>query len=151
MITFPTYIFNFNTARRILMAENINLVHCHQSSSTLGLEFMYFSAILGIRVILTEHSLYGFRSFLDIHFNRVAKAFFPLCYKIIAVSKTTRNNIITRSGICKSKLIVIPNGVADVRHFKKNRIITPNTKIKIITVGRMTFRRGTDLLIEILP
>ena len=82
--------------------------------------------------------------------------FFNFCDYIIAVSKATRNNILIRSQIDINKVIVIPNGVSDVFMYKKTKTKNINidqTKkiIKIITVGRMTYRRGIDLLIDILP
>lgn len=62
--------------------------------------------------------MYGFRSFADIHFNRVTKLFVPFCDKVIAVSKTTRNNIILRAGLRPEQVVVIPNGVSNVEHIK---------------------------------
>lgn len=76
------------------------------------------------------------------------------CDYIIGVSKTTKNNIILRAKVDKSKIVVIPNGVADVSHIARRRSQNKLLKkmngkrvIKIICVGRMTYRRGTDLLI----
>lgn len=91
-------------------------MHCHQTGSTLALEFIFFARILGLKVVLTEHSLYGLGSLADIHFNRVSRLFVSLCDKVIAVSKTTRNNIIVRAGAEVNKVVVIPNGVANVSH-----------------------------------
>ena len=61
MFSYPTFLFNYPAARKILMEEDIQVVHCHQTSSPLALEFMFFGALLGKTVILTEHSLVGFK------------------------------------------------------------------------------------------
>jgi hypothetical protein len=42
----------------------------------------------------------------------------PFCDKVIAVSKTTRNNIILRAGLRPEQVVVIPNGVSNVEHIK---------------------------------
>jgi phosphatidylinositol glycan class A protein len=94
-------------------------VHCHQTGSTLALEFVFFAKVLGVRVVLTEHSLYGFRRVADICFNRVSRLFLGLCDHVIAVSKTTRNNIILRGEVERGRVTVIPNGVSDVSHVKR--------------------------------
>lgn len=65
--------------------------------------------------------MYGFRSISDIHFNRVSQLFANFCDFVIAVSKTTRNNIILRTGVEKNKVIVIPNGVSDISAIRKKR------------------------------
>jgi hypothetical protein len=45
-----------------------------------------------------------------------------MCDYIIGVSKTTRNNIILRADADKSKVIVIPNGVANVSHIANKNL-----------------------------
>jgi len=107
--------------------------------------------------MITEHSLYGFRSLSEIHFNRACRYFLRLCDQVIAVSKTTRNNIILRGQMKANQVVVIPNGVSNISHIRDKRMQSgqcgsqKGNKIRIISVGRMTYRRGTDLLIEILP
>ena len=70
MVIMPSFLFDFFEAKRILEYENIDIVHCHQSSSTLALEFIVYCKLLGIRVILTEHSLLGFRVYIHIIYNK---------------------------------------------------------------------------------
>lgn len=118
MNTYPTFIFNFNQARRILDHEQVDIVHCQQTSSCLALEFIFFAAVTGRRVVLTEHSLVGVKQVGEIMFNRACRIFLPACSKIIAVSRTTRNNLILRSNARPEQLVVIPNGVSDVAHIR---------------------------------
>lgn len=111
MVIMPSFWFDFPEARRILNYEKINIVHCHQSSSTLALEYIIYCKALGIRVILTEHSLIGFREVSHIIYNKFSEIFLKKCNKIIAVSQTAKNNLILRASLHPKSIIVIPNGV----------------------------------------
>lgn len=121
MYSYPTFLFNFPQARKILLHEKIDLVHCHQSSSPLALEFIFFATILRKTVVLTEHSLVGLKETTEIFFNRICQALVPACSKVITVSRTTRNNMILRTKACPSKFVVIPNGVSDISHIMEIR------------------------------
>jgi hypothetical protein len=54
----------------------------------------------------------------DAVFNGVCRVFVNMCDQVIAVSKTTRNNVVLRTGVKVENVKVIPNGVSDVSHVK---------------------------------
>lgn len=98
-------------AKNILMKEKINIVHVHQSSSPLGICYSIFGYFLGLKIIHTEHSLYGSTSLTDMHFNWAMTAVYEIYDKFICVSRATRNNFILRCHVNSSKIIIIPNAV----------------------------------------
>jgi glycosyltransferase involved in cell wall biosynthesis len=98
-------------------------------------------------VVLTEHSLIGLKSIVEIHYNAVFRMLLPSCDGVIAVSRATRNNIMMRGQLDVGRVRVVPNGVAKPCRAGKDRKKNSDGLIKIIVVGRLTFRRGTDLLI----
>ena len=110
-MSYPTFILNFMRIKSITERENIQIFHCHQSCSPLSLECLFFAKILKVKSILTEHSLVGFSNISDIHYNIIFQILLPPCEKIIAVSRTTRNNIILRANLNPQQVTVIPNGV----------------------------------------
>ena len=98
-VIYPTFLLSYPEARRILKRESIEIVHCHQSTSTLGLEYGLYAKFMGLKVVHTEHSLFGFTSLPDIHLNKVISNVFFHYDRLIVVSRTTRNNLILRANL----------------------------------------------------
>ena len=73
--------------------------------------------------------------------------------KVICVSRATRNNYLLRTGISEDKLIVIPNAIKtkSKSETKNKSEMVDNHKLSIIFVGRLSYRRGVGLLVDILP
>jgi phosphatidylinositol glycan class A protein len=46
--------------RNILLREKIQIVHGHQSSSSLAHECILYARTMGLRICFTDHSLFGF-------------------------------------------------------------------------------------------
>lgn len=110
-ISFPNFVTDYPRAKEILLSEGIDIVHTHQSTSPLGLAFGIQGYHLGLRVVLTEHSLFEFKKIDGIIFPWVLTPFHTLYDKFICVSRATRNNLIIRNKQHSSKSIVIPNSV----------------------------------------
>jgi len=56
-----------------------------------------------------------------------------------------------RTKIAADQIFVIPNAV-DTSKFKPDRgLVFPKGRINIVVICRMTFRKGVDLLVEIIP
>lgn len=93
----------------------------HQSSSTLGVCYAIFGYYLNLKVIQTEHSLYGYTSFIDMNFNWAMTSVYELYDRFICVSRATRNNFIMRCHVNSEKIIIIPNAVEkDLTIIKNN-------------------------------
>ena len=78
-------------------------------------------------------------------------------YKVIAVSKFTRQNTISRFNLPLDKVFVLPNGVntkkfykSDFPNYLKKRYSINNEKI-ILTLARVIERKGHDNVIESFP
>jgi phosphatidylinositol glycan class A protein len=150
-VIYPTFILEYPEARSILRDEKIDLVHTHQSSSVLGICYGIFGYHLGLRVVHTEHSLYGFRTLAEMCFCWTITPVFELYDRLICVSRATRNNLIIRCRTNSSKTIVIPNAVMAPTVGQLGPQIKDNKQIRIVVVSRMVYRRGIDVLIPLLP
>lgn len=122
------------------------IIHSHLSKS-LYATFLP-SIIFGINHIYTEHNTYN---------KRRSKAYlYPVEYliynslkHIICISEPTKFELLSYLPSIKShKVSVIENGTKLYQHterdFKKKRF-------NILILGSLTFKKGVDLLIEILP
>lgn len=49
------------------------------------------------------------------------------------------------------KIFVIPNAVDTTRFSPDRSLIHPKNKINIVVMCRMTYRKGVDLLVDIIP
>lgn len=67
----PTLSGSLPIIRTILVREGITLVHGHQAFSTLCHESLLHARTMGLRVVFTDHSLYGFADLGSIHMNKV--------------------------------------------------------------------------------
>jgi len=148
--------------REICYTEKVDIIHCHQSASCLSLEGIFHSKMLGKNVVLSEHSLYGF-SFLDeASLNKVIRTFFVDADETISVSHVATENLILRGMINPKNAFTIPNAIdntkfkppseKEIKELKKNRIKEGKEEIiTIVSVSRQAERKGTDLLIEVIP
>lgn len=69
----PTLSGSLPIIRTILVREGITLVHGHQAFSTLCHESLLHARTMGLRVVFTDHSLYGFADLGSIHMNKVLR------------------------------------------------------------------------------
>ena len=148
--------------REICYTEKVDIIHCHQSSSSLSLEGIFHSKLLGVNVVLSEHSLYGF-SFLDeASLNKVIRTFFVDMDETISVSHVATENLILRGMVNPKMAHTIPNAIdntkfrppteKELKDMKKKKIKEGKEDIiTIVSISRQAERKGTDLLIEVIP
>ena len=167
---FPTIFGMFPALRRILIQEQIDLVHAHQAFSTMGNEAMLHARTMGYRVVFTDHSLFGFADASSILVNKTLKFTLADVHAAICVSHTSKENTVLRACIPPDRVYVIPNAVEaslfrpDVLHAQKQFCSTvdsssnaspPNNnalpKITIIAMSRLVYRKGIDLLAAVVP
>ena len=148
--------------REICYKERIDIIHCHQSSSCLSLEGIFHSKLLGKNIILSEHSLYGFSYLDEASLNKVIRTFFVDVDETISVSHVATENLILRGMINPKMTHTIPNAIdntkfrpaneKEIKEMKKKRIKEGKEDIiTIVSVSRQAERKGTDLLIEVIP
>lgn len=148
--TLPTFYGTLPIIRTILIREKISLVHGHQAFSTLCHEALMHSRTMGYKVVFTDHSLYGFADAGSIHMNKVLQFTLADVSQAICVSHTSKENTVLRSGLPPEKVFVIPNAV-DTAMFKPATERLSNDEITIVVISRLVYRKGADLLVEVIP
>ena len=158
----PILLGDLKILREICYREKIDIIHCHQSSSCLTLEAIFHSKMLGVNIVLSEHSLYGFSYLDESSLNKVIRTFFVDVDETISVSHVATENLILRGMINPRITHTIPNGIDNTKfkplsekekkEMKKMRIKEGKEDIiTIVAVSRQAERKGTDLLIEVIP
>ena len=148
--------------REICYTEKIDIIHCHQSTSCLSLECIFHSKMLGVNAVTSEHSLYGFSFLYEGSLNKVIRTFYVDIDEAISVSHVATENLILRGMINPKIVHTIPNGIDNTKfrppsekELKEMRKIKlkegKEDIITIVSVSRQAERKGTDLLIEVIP
>ncbi|CAB4283039.1 unnamed protein product [Prunus armeniaca] len=105
---------------------------------------------MGYKVVFTDHSLYGFADAGSIHMNKVLQFTLAEVSQAICVSHTSKENTVLRSGLPPEKVFVIPNAV-DTAMFKPAPERLSSHEIVIVVISRLVYRKGADLLVEVIP
>lgn len=111
----------------------------------------HITSAMGVRTVFTDHSLFEFKDMNSIHLNKVLKWALSEVDAAIAVSHTNKENLALRARIDPSKIYVIPNAVDTTKFRPDPKLKLNNGKINIVVVCRMNFRKGVDLLVDIIP
>ncbi|CAL1137393.1 unnamed protein product, partial [Cladocopium goreaui] len=149
--TFPTFLSFFPLIRKVLIREDVDIVHGHQATSNLAHECILHARTMGYHTVYTDHSLFGFADAACIHVNKLLKFFLTNVEHCICVSHTNRENLVLRAALNPSDVSVIPNAV-DTRRFQPDasqRSAEP--WITVVVVSRLTYRKGVDLLVGAVP
>ncbi|TXG73815.1 hypothetical protein EZV62_002394 [Acer yangbiense] len=148
--TLPTFYGTLSIIRTILVREKISLVHGHQAFSTLCHEALMHARTMGYKAVFTDHSLYGFADVGSIHMNKVLQFTLADVSQAICVSHTSKENTVLRSGLPPERVFVIPNAV-DTAMFKPAPKPLGRNEIIIVVISRLVYRKGADLLVEVIP
>ncbi|KAG2490079.1 hypothetical protein HYH03_011544 [Edaphochlamys debaryana] len=108
---FPSLLGWARLLRSVCLREGASLVHGHQAFSTLALEAVLVAAGMGLRVVFTDHSLFGFADPASILLNKLLKAVLSDAHAVICVSHTSRENTVLRACLQPGGVAVIPNAV----------------------------------------
>ena len=148
----PTVFTTLPILRNIFIREQITIVHGHSAFSTLGHEAMLHARTMGLKAIFTDHSLFGFADLSSILTNKILKFSLHGVNHAICVSHTSKENTALRAGIRPDLISVIPNAV-DATVFTPNpsKRQTNNGRITIVFIGRLVYRKGSDMLAVIIP
>eukprot|EP00744_Colponema_vietnamica_P001682 GILI01002761.1.p1 GENE.GILI01002761.1~~GILI01002761.1.p1 ORF type:complete len:502 (+),score=105.46 GILI01002761.1:128-1507(+) len=149
--SWPTLVGFFPVFRNILIRERISIVHGHQATSVMALEAMLTSKTMGYKVIYTDHSLFGFADAACIHINKVLKWALSEIDHAICVSHTSKENLVLRASLSPHNVSVIPNAVDATRFTPDPSARRPSNTINIVVLSRLTYRKGVDLLIDVVP
>ena len=147
---FPTAFTEHALTRNILIREQIQIVHCHQSFSALGLIHSFYAKMLGIRVVYTEHSLLNLKDLTSVLLNGVFRHTVQNADAVIGVSQCTKENISLRVKCDPRKIYVIPNALESTKYLPDPTKKDPH-KINIVILSRLVYRKGIDLAVGIIP
>lgn len=146
----PTMICNIPILRNIFIREQIQIIHGHSAFSALAHEAMQIGALMGLRAVFTDHSLFGFADLSAVVTNKFLQMGSSFCNHYICVSHTGKENTVLRARMKASNVSVIPNAV-DTLLFTPNPANRGYEKITIVVVSRLVYRKGIDLLSGIIP
>ncbi|RWS13709.1 phosphatidylinositol N-acetylglucosaminyltransferase subunit A-like protein [Dinothrombium tinctorium] len=148
--TLPTLFASFSIIRNILIRERIDIVHTHSAFSALAIETLIHANVIGIKTVFTDHSLFGFADLSAIITNKLLQISLLASNRVICVSHTGKENTALRAGVAPDKIFVISNAV-------NSDIFTPDpsqrdeSKITVIVISRLVYRKGMDLLAALIP
>lgn len=148
--TLPTLFTSFPLIRHILLREKITIVHGHSAFSTLAHESMFHAKTLGLRTVFTDHSLFGFADASAIITNKLLQMSLSVCNRVICVSHTGKENTVLRANVKPDLVSVIPNAV-DTSVFTPDPTKRDPTKITVVVISRLVYRKGVDLLAGVIP
>ena len=144
----PTAVLLMPLLRDILVREDITIVHAH-AVCTMSLESVVLSALMGYRVVYTEHSNFGFSGLTDINLNKLAQCVLAHADSVISVSHTSKENVVLRCCLNPTKVFVIPNAV-DASQFRPDPDnVRPKSSVNIIVMTRLVWRKGIHLLVQV--
>ncbi|XP_071036567.1 phosphatidylinositol N-acetylglucosaminyltransferase subunit A-like isoform X4 [Parasteatoda tepidariorum] len=148
--TLPTLFTTFPVIRFILVREKISIVHGHSAFSALAHEAMLHAKTMGLEAVFTDHSLFGFADASAIITNKLLQMTLSVCNHVICVSHTGKENTALRANVCPNTISVIPNAV-DTTIFKPDFLPKLKSRITIVVISRLVYRKGIDLLAEVIP
>eukprot|EP00004_Rigifila_ramosa_P018377 TRINITY_DN4564_c0_g1_i2.p1 TRINITY_DN4564_c0_g1~~TRINITY_DN4564_c0_g1_i2.p1 ORF type:complete len:448 (-),score=121.24 TRINITY_DN4564_c0_g1_i2:47-1342(-) len=148
--TFPTVVSNIGLYHSIFVREQIELVHAHQAFSTLSHEMIFVSNVVGLPTVFTDHSLFGFADASSILMNKILKLTLAGTRHAICVSHTGKENTVLRGAFDPYRVSVIPNA-ADSSVFFPNPGARDPSRVTVVVVSRLAYRKGIDLLVSVIP
>jgi len=154
-VIFPTLFAFFPLFRNVLIRENINLVHGHQSTSALSNECIFYARTMGYPVVYTDHSLFGLDDIPSIFINKLLEITLADVDHVIAVSRACRENLVQRAKLgahaASNRVITIPNAVDGSKFTPDPSRRYPRDTVNIVLLSRLVPRKGIDLLTQIIP
>jgi len=146
----PTFTATLPLMRRIFIRERIQVVHSHQATSVMANEAIVYASALGIATVYTDHSLFGFDDLAGVLLNRTLQTTLSTVDAAIAVSSVCRENLILRARLDPSAVQRVPNAVHAGKFLPDPSKRTPG-RVTVVVVSRLVYRKGVDLLVEIVP
>jgi phosphatidylinositol glycan class A protein len=101
--------------------------------------------------VFTDHSLFGFADAASVHINKTLKWILTDVDAAICVSHINKENLALRAAMSPQSIYVIPNAVDTSRFTPDPSLRYPKDKINIVVVSRLHYRKGIDMLVDIIP
>uniref|UniRef100_A0AAY4DB59 Phosphatidylinositol N-acetylglucosaminyltransferase subunit A n=1 Tax=Denticeps clupeoides TaxID=299321 RepID=A0AAY4DB59_9TELE len=136
--------------RCVFVRERITVVHAHSSFSAMAHDALFHAKTMGLNTVFTDHSLFGFADVSSVLTNKLLTVSLCDTNHIICVSYTSKENTVLRAGLDPEIVSVIPNAV-DPTEFTPDPGRRDDSKITVVVVSRLVYRKGIDLLGGIIP
>ncbi|KAI8615936.1 hypothetical protein BC830DRAFT_1120204 [Chytriomyces sp. MP71] len=149
-VSLPTLYAFFPIFRNIVLRERIDIVHGHQAFSSMCHESIINAKTMGLPAVFTDHSLFGFDDVASILTNKLLKFSLTDVDHVICVSHTSKENTVLRAALKPEDVSVIPNAVV-AKQFVPDPSARDPSKITIVVISRLVYRKGTDLLVSVIP
>lgn len=147
----PSIFSSYPLYKKIFDMHAINIVHGHQTMSTMCMEAIHHANYLGIKTVMTDHSVFEFGKFERIICDGLSYFICRHADRAICVSNIAKINTGARTAIPPEHIKVIPNGIVPEYFYPKKKKKMAHTKIRVLFCARLVFRKGIDLLVEALP
>ncbi|KAG7467449.1 hypothetical protein MATL_G00153940 [Megalops atlanticus] len=136
--------------RCVFVRERITVVHAHSSFSAMAHDSLFHAKTMGLNTVFTDHSLFGFADVSSVLTNKLLTVSLCDTSHIICVSYTSKENTVLRAALDPEIVSVIPNAV-DPTDFTPDPSQRDDSKITIVVISRLVYRKGIDLLGGIIP
>ncbi|KAK1797869.1 hypothetical protein P4O66_008212 [Electrophorus voltai] len=148
--TTTTCIHSLPLLRCVFVRERVTVVHAHSSFSAMAHDALFHAKTMGLNTVFTDHSLFGFADLSSVLTNKLLTVSLCDTNHIVCVSYTSKENTVLRAALNPDIVSVIPNAV-DPTDFTPDPSRRDNSKITIVVVSRLVYRKGIDLLGGIIP
>ena len=159
--SFPTFFGGAALVRAVALRERVNVVHAHQNFSPIAHEAAHAARALGVPVVFTDHSLFGFADTAGVLTNALLRWTLAEVQAVVCVSNISKENSVLRSGVRPDLVYVIPNAV-DTRMFVPlvprhgprhvgSFKVDADPYSTVVVMNRLTYRKGVDLLVQVIP
>merc|ERR1712151_883290 len=108
---------------------------------------MLHARTMGFKTVYTDHSNFGFNDIASINVNKLLTFFLTNAHHAICVSHTNKENLVLRAALHPLNVSVIPNAVDTTRFTPDVSRRPPSPHVKVVVMNRLTYRKGTDLLV----
>ena len=122
----------------------------------MSLEGLLHAGTMGLKVVFTDHSLFGFEDTSSILTNKLLKFALSDVNHVICVSHTARENTVLRASLVPTDVSVIPNAIVSkeypfINSFEPDLTRRIKDRVTIVVASRLVYRKGVDLLVSVIP
>jgi len=150
-VVFPT-MYSLPKIRKILIREKVDVVHGHSSFSILAQEGMIIAQLLGLKTVVTDHSLNELTGSIPRTLNKLQEIALSGVNHSICVTQAGKENTILRTKLPADKVSVIPNGIDTSVFTLADPMLQKNeNQITIVAISRLANKKGIELLASVIP
>lgn len=140
----------YKQIQEIIRTENVGTVIFHHSAPIMWIYLILISCNSSVRTILYAHNNYDNLIIKESKSSFIRKSILKVAAdkadQIIAISNSVKDSLINKGRINAKKIITVYNGIDTKKFIMRD----DGEKNKIIYVGRLTYNKGVNVLVEAL-